>query len=55
MKVFLNNTEIALASGDTKSKKVEFDYTDGNELQLVEENVGIIMFNSFEVLSCIGK
>lgn len=55
MKVFLDNKLIASAPSRTASKQVEFDYTDGNELQLVEENVGIIMFNSFEVLSCIGK
>ena len=52
VKVFLNNTEIALAPGNTKSKKIEFDYTDGNELKFVEEDTAIIMFNSFEVLNC---
>ena len=52
VKVFLDNTEIASAPANTTSKTIEFDYYDGNELKLVEENTGIIMFNSFEVLDC---
>ena len=57
MKVFVDNTEIASAKSNTASKRVEFDYNDGNELKLVEQNTAIIMFNSFEVLSCthLGK
>ena len=51
VKVFLDNTEIAAASGDEKSKTVEFAYSDGNELKLTED-FAIIVFNSFEVLSC---
>ena len=51
VKVFLDNTEIATVSGDEKSKTVEFDYNDGNELKLTED-FAIIVFNSFEVLSC---
>ena len=54
VKVFLDNTEIASATNGTASKTVEFDYNDGNELKLVEENTAIIMFNSFEVLSSNG-
>ena len=51
VKVFLDNIEIASATSGTASTTVEFDYNDGNELKLVEENVGIIVFNSFEELS----
>ena len=52
VKVFVDNTEIASTTHSTTSKTVEFDYNDGSELKIVEENAGIIMFNSFEVLSC---
>ena len=54
VKVFVDNTEIASAKSNTASKRVEFDYNDGNELKLVEQNTAIIMFNSFEVLSSNG-
>ena len=47
VKVFLDNTEIATASGDEKTKTVEFAYSDGNELKLTED-FAIIVFNSFE-------
>lgn len=51
VKVFLDNTEIATASGDEKRKTVEFDFNDGDELKLTEDHA-IIVFNSFVVLSC---
>ena len=53
VKVSLDGNVIASAQNGTE-KVVEFDFTDGNELKLSEENYGVIMFNSFEVLNCKG-
>ena len=52
--MFLDNHEIASAQASTASKVVEFDFADGMELKFTEEGVGVIMFNSFEVLGCTG-
>ena len=54
VRFYLNNREIAAAPGGTNSTVVEFDYTDGNELKLVE-HFAIIMFNSFQILRCTSK
>ena len=52
VRLFLNGTEIASASSNSPSNVVEFDFTSGQTLKLVEESIGIIQFNHFEVLSC---
>ena len=49
--MFLDNHEIASAQASTASKVVEFDFTDGMELKFTEERIGVIMFNSFQVLN----
>ena len=53
VKVSLDGNVIASAQNGTK-KVVEFDFTDGNELKLSEEEYGIIRFKSFKVLNCQG-
>ena len=55
VKVSLNGNVIATAQNGTENETVEFDFTNGNELTLSEENYGIIRFNSFEVLNCKGN
>jgi len=50
-KLFLNGNEIASAGASENIIK-EFDFTDGSELKLTEEQSGVISFNSFEVLTC---
>ena len=52
VRVLLNGTEIASASANTPSITIEFDFTNREALKLVEESIGIIQFNQFEVLSC---
>ena len=54
VKVFLDGNEIASANGSAHSIVKEFDFTDGSELKLTEEQYGIISFNSFEVLGCVS-
>ena len=54
VKVSLDGNVIDSAQNGTE-KVIEFDFSDGNELKLSEENYGIIMFNSFEVLNYKGK
>ena len=54
VKVSLNGNVIATAQNGTE-ETVEFDFTDGDELKLSEEEYGVIMFNSFEVLNCKGQ
>ena len=52
VRVLLNGTEIASASSLTPSVIIEFDFSNGETLELVEESNGIIQFNQFEVISC---
>jgi hypothetical protein len=54
VKVFLDENEIASAGGSEENIVKEFDFTDGSELKLTEEQFGIIRFNSFEVLNCVS-
>ena len=54
VKVFLDGNEIASAGGSEDSIVKEFDFTDGSELKLTEEQYGIISFNSFEALNCVS-
>ena len=54
VKVFLDENEIASAGGSQDNIVKEFDFTDGSELRLTEEQYGIISFNSFEVLNCVS-
>ena len=51
-KLFLDGNEIASAGASEPSIVKEFDFTDGSELKLTEESYGVIIFNSFEVLTC---
>ena len=51
-KVYLNGKEIGRA-GDQLSKTIEFNFKDGDILELKEgDDHGIIRFNSFTVISC---
>jgi len=51
-KLFLDGNEIASAGASEANIVKEFDYTDGSELKLTEEQTGVISFNSFGVLTC---
>ena len=51
VKVFLDGIEIASAPVSTPNKIVEFTF-DSSELEIREEDIGILVFNSFEVLTC---
>ena len=57
VEVLLNNQVIGVAFPDpldgshTLSKIIEFDFKDGDILQLREWN-GVIMFNNFHVVNC---
>ena len=52
VRVLLNGTEIASASSNTPSTIIEFDFDNGETLEIIEEHIGIIQFNQFDVLSC---
>ena len=49
--VYLNNHLIGSAPLKTE-KIIEFNFVDGNVLKIQEDNVAILEFISFEVLSC---
>ena len=51
VKVLLDGIEIASAPANTPSKIVEFVFN-SSELEIREEDIGILVFNSFEVLTC---
>ena len=53
VKVFLNNSEIPNSSAEPNTNKsIEFDFEDGNQLEVEETVIGIIIINSFEILTC---
>ena len=51
VKVLIDGIEIASASVSTPNKIVEFAFN-YSELEIREEDIGILVFNSFEVLTC---
>ena len=51
VKVLLDGIEIDSAPINTPNKIVEFSF-DSSELEIREEDIGILVFNSFEVLTC---
>ena len=53
VRVFLNGNEIGRATGYELSKKIEFDFNDGDTLELNSSLGGMIRFNDFTVLSCV--
>ena len=54
VKVLLDGIEIDRAPINTPNKIVEFRFN-SSELEIREEDIGIIVFNSLEVLTCPGK
>ena len=55
--VTLNGNEISSAvnDGNEVSKTIEFDFTDGNILELNEDGPSAIRFNSLTILSCCAS
>ena len=55
--VTLNGNEISSAvnDGNEVSKTIEFDFTDGNILELNEDGPSAIRFNSLTILSCCAR
>ena len=51
VKVLIDGIEIASASVSTPNKIVEFAFN-YSELEIREEDIGILVFNSFEVMTC---
>ena len=51
VKVLLDGVEIAFAPNNTPNKIVKFAFN-YSELEIREEDIGILVFNSFEVLTC---
>ena len=51
VKVLIDGIEIASAPVSTPNKIVEFEFN-YSELEIREEDIGILVFNSFEVLTC---
>ena len=54
VKVLLDGVEIDSAPINTPSKIKEFRFN-SSELEIREEDIGILVFNSLEVLTCPGK
>ena len=54
VQVLLNGNEIGKATSNELSKKIEFDFNDGDILELAEspDDLAIIKFNNFTVVGC---
>ena len=48
---YINGNEIGLASADEGSKKIQFQYSHGSELKIIEDHA-IIQFNSLNIIDC---
>ena len=57
VRALLNENEIGKATPNELSKKIEFDFNDGDTLELKKNPYthGIIRFNNFTVLNCFFK
>ena len=53
VKVLLDGIEIDSATNSTPNKIVEFRFN-SSELEIREEDIGILVFNSLQVLTCPG-
>ena len=51
-KVYLNGNEIGIANANELSKKIEFNFNDGDTLMLKGHELGTIRFNDFSVIGC---
>ena len=51
----LDGNVIAAAPNNTLSMTVEFNFNIGSILKITEENVGIIQFNSLNIIQCNGN
>ena len=54
VKVFLNGNEIGIANKNELSKKIEFDFNNGDLLQISSRR-GLIKFNNFTIINCCKK
>ena len=52
--IYLNEKVISKASAGQLSKKIEFDFNEGDILKIEEFN-STLMFNNFTILSCCEK
>ena len=55
VRAFLNGNEIGKATANELSKEIEFDFNNGDTLELKEFSDASIRFNNFTVLSCFVK
>ena len=55
VKATLNGTVIALATQNTPSVTVEFDFHVGSILKIAEHGGSIIQFNSLNIIQCNGE
>ena len=54
VKVFLNGNEIGIANKNELSKKIEFDFNNGDLLQ-ISSLKGLIKFNNFTIINCCKR
>ena len=52
IQVNLNGNEIGRAKAKELSKKIQFDFKEGDVLVLRDQNYGFMRFNNFTILSC---
>ena len=52
VQALLNGNEIGTATNEELSKKIEFDFNDGDILEIAEFADAVIVFNSFTIVSC---
>ena len=53
VQVNLNNIEIGQAQGGVANKTIEFDFKEGDVLELRDIDAASIKFNDFDIISCV--
>ena len=54
VRVYVDGVEIDVAYGNTDSKQIEFSFTHGSKLELIEgEPNGYIKFNNLTINDCV--
>ena len=49
---YIDGNEIGSASPNQGSKKIQFQFSHGSKLEIIEDPTAIIQFNSLNIIAC---
>ena len=55
VQAYIDGKEIGSASSCDGRKRVQFEFVHGSKLEIIEDPMAIIQFNSLKIIECIGN